>query len=198
MIPLDYVLATALLAAPAAPAPLPPNLVACAPSENEPPLGTGLGSLAPTIAALAIQGEVMDRRESSYLLANPDEFLKDLALIRKRYHNLADAPNLHDSARFPDRHLISELLEFNRAYRSHLLQRQEVEGTHREELAVAVQETDHLYKIWDAVRDARSECYYVYIRRQALKTLREMIGPEAYHRGTLPPSVPIWRFARRD
>jgi hypothetical protein len=54
------------------------------------------------------------------------------------------------------------------------------------------------HQLWDAVRDARSECYYVTARRQALQSLRTTLGPDAYYRGALPPHVPVWRFGRMD
>ena len=58
----------------------------------------------------------------------------------------------------------------------------------------ALKETDWLYQIWDAVRDARCEYYYVTVRRQALKRLQTMLGSEAYSAADLPPYVPVWRF----
>ena len=69
---------------------------------------------------------------------------------------------------------------------------------HGDELRIALNETDHLYQVWDSVRDARCNYYYVTVRRQALKTLREMIGTEAFYRGELPPHVPVWRFPEID
>ena len=90
------------------------------------------------------------------------------------------------------------LLSFNRAYRAHLAAREMVEGSARDELGKALEEADQLYRVWDAVRDARSECYYVSVRRQALLTLQSALGPAAYFQGALPPHVPVWRFARRD
>src|SRR5438093_1541624 len=62
------------------------------------------------------------------------------------------------------------------------------------ELRVALQETDHLYQVWDAVRDARCDYYYVTVRRLALKRLRDLVGEEAYYSSNLPPCVPLWRF----
>ena len=58
----------------------------------------------------------------------------------------------------------------------------------------ALAETDRLYKVWDAVRDARCDFYYVTVRRQALKRLREALGDAAYAATDLPPHVPAWRF----
>ena len=37
----------------------------------------------------------------------------------------------------------------------------------------AMKETDRLYHVWDAVRDSRCDYYYVTVRRQALKKLKE-------------------------
>lgn len=52
--------------------------------------------------------------------------------------------------------------------------------------------------IWDALRDVQCDYYYVAVRRQALKDLRERIGSVAYYCGTMPPAVPVWRFRRVD
>ena len=62
----------------------------------------------------------------------------------------------------------------------------------------AMAETDRLYRIWDLVRDAGSDCYYVSVRRQALQTLRQAIGVGDFANGNLPPHVPVWRFSQRD
>jgi hypothetical protein len=61
-----------------------------------------------------------------------------------------------------------------------------------------MQEADRLYQVWDTVRDARCDYYYVTVRRQALKRLRDMLGSDAYYSGVLPPHVPLWRFQRVD
>jgi hypothetical protein len=58
----------------------------------------------------------------------------------------------------------------------------------------AINETQQLYHVWDAVRDARCEFYYVTVRRQALLKLRGLIGENDYYEAKLPPYVPIWRF----
>ena len=55
-------------------------------------------------------------------------------------------------------------------------------------------ETDRLYQVWDSVRDARCDFYYVTVRRQALKKLRDLIGEDAYLDAELPANVPTWRF----
>jgi hypothetical protein len=180
MFPSEYLLAVALLTAP----------VDCA----DPPVPEAYAELSSKLQALAIQWEILDPREVRYVLTRPEDFASDLKLLRRRYHELTGAPPLGDGMRFPDRSTISDMLAFNRAYRQSLDSRVSVELVHWWELQEAVQESDRLYQIWDLVRDARCDYYYVTVRRQALKRLRDMIGPEAYYSGTLPPYVPVWRF----
>jgi hypothetical protein len=150
--------------------------------------------LRPKLQELAVHWEILDPREVRYILARPDDLVSDLNLVRRRFQALADAPTLSDCQRFPDRDAVNELLSFNRAYRQHLGLRQPMELARWWDLRTALQETDHLYQVWDNVRDARCEYYYVTVRRQALKKLREMIGEDAYYTGQMPPPVPIWRF----
>lgn len=143
---------------------------------------------------LAVQWEILDPRETRYILARPDDFSADINLLRRRYRDLLDAPQVDDSGRFPDRSVANELIRFNRAYRKHLDQRHELEIDRSESLRSVMRETDRLYQVWDAVRDARCEFYYVTVRRQALKKLKDMVGDDDYASGSLPPNVPMWRF----
>src|SRR5262245_6975185 len=114
MIPLDYALALALLTIPADAADAPPAVDA-------------LTTLRPTLQGIAIYWEILDPREVRYVLTRGEDYAADVKLLRRRCHDLADAPPLHDCMRFPDRALINELLAFNRAYRQHLDSRQSLE-----------------------------------------------------------------------
>ena len=53
-----------------------------------------------------------------------------------------------------------------------------------------IEDMEERYRVWDYVRDARCEFYYVHIRRQALKKLLLVVGEEAFSRGELPFAVP--------
>jgi hypothetical protein len=150
------------------------------------------------LMALATDWEILDPREVRYVLARPEDFTSDLNLLRRRCHDLATAPRIVDANRLPERALVNELLSFNRTYRQHIAMSQPAASARGEETRCALQETDRLYNIWDTVRDARCEYYYVTVRRQALKRLRELIGDEAYDDGMLPPHVPLWRFQEID
>jgi hypothetical protein len=153
-----------------------------------------LNTLGPALQATALCWEVLDPREVRYILTRPDDFLSDLVLLRRRYQDLNGAPQLSDGMRFPDPETVGQILAFNRAYRQHLCLRQPIELPRSEELKAAIRETDDLYHIWDLVRDARCDYYYVTVRRQALYKLRQVLGAEAYYCGRLPPPVPLWRF----
>jgi hypothetical protein len=144
----------------------------------------------------AIEWELMDPRETRYVMATRDDFEPDLNLLRKRYADLADAPKLAECQRLPDRRTVSELLKFNRAYRKYLEEREVWETDRGDVLQAAIQETDRLYRQWDAIRDAQCDFYYITVRRTALKKLRDTIGAEAFSTGHMPPYVPDWRFAR--
>jgi hypothetical protein len=105
---------------------------------------------------------------------------------------------LHDCERFPDRAAINDMLAFNRSYRQHMDACQPVNLSRWWEFRAVLQETDQLYQIWDTARDARCDYYYVTVRRQALKKLRELVGAEVYYSGEMPPYVPLWRFQQID
>jgi hypothetical protein len=183
MVPLDYVLAVALLAAP------------------DPGNATALpehACLARTVKEVALFWEVLDPREAPFFFRKPADFDADVQLLRKRHRELLDAPPASDALRFPGRETACDLLTFNRAYHRTLKQRREAVGGQQDGLDEALHEVEQLYRVWDLVRDARSDCYYVSARRQALRALREALGPEDYYKGVLPPHVPVWRFDRRD
>jgi hypothetical protein len=153
-----------------------------------------LHALKPTLMAFAIDGEVLDPREKGFVLGH--DVAGDLAMLRGRYQELAPAPMAGEGQRFPDRKFINEVLALNRAYRNQLSARLAIDLVYSEELRKAIAETDQIYQIWDTVRDARCEYYYVTVRRQALQLLRNLIGAEAFYTGQMPPHIPVWHLPR--
>jgi hypothetical protein len=149
------------------------------------------------VHAVAIDLEILDIRETSYIFAKRSDFESDLNLLRRRRCDFADYPRLVDAGRFPPRLLVNELIQFNRAYRQGLIDLVAIEQDRTEMYYSAIMETNRLYRVWDAVRDARCEFYYVTVRRAALNRLREDLGEEDYAAVRLPPNVPIDRFRER-
>ncbi len=150
------------------------------------------------LMGLALDWEILDPRETRYVLAREEDIASDLRMLQRRFQELSDAPCLSDALRLPDRAVVNELLAFNRAYRNYVESRQPMETVLGSQLRAVQREVEYLYQVWDTVRDARCDYYYVTVRRQALKRLRELIGEDAYYRGELPPHVPLWRFQEID
>ena len=184
MVGFDYLLAVVLLTAP------PETSAKIAPELY--------GTVRAPLRTVAIQCEIMDRRETYYMLTRPEEFPADVHLLRSRYQELLDAPSVKDSLRFPDRTIIQGLMDFNRSYRENVVSRRSMTLGAGETYDAALHETDQLYEVWDALNDARCDYYYVVYRRQALKKLRKLVGEDAYYSGRLPPPVPLWRFEEID
>jgi len=150
--------------------------------------------LRQSLRAVAIQWEILDERETGRVLSWMSEYQADLDLLRGRRLDLADAPHLADAARLPDGRDLTEAARFNRAYRQHLDARRLWEADRADAIAGAIAETDRLYLVWDAARDARNESGYVTARREALKRLKDALGPAAYARGDMPHCVPSRLF----
>ena len=145
--------------------------------------------LRPSLLALALDAELLDPREKGFVMSQ--DALGDLAMLQGREIDLRSAPLLGEAEQHADRKTINELLAVNRQVRNQLTARLSIDLVHAEELRTAIQETDQLYQVWDAVRDARCDYYYVTVRRQALQLLRDLVGAEAFYTGRMPPHVPV-------
>ena len=151
-------------------------------------------TVRPVVLTLAIDAQILDPREKGFVLSS--DMIADLTMLQGRYRDLASAPYLDEGQRFPDRKLINDLLAMNRAFRNQLSSRLSVDLVHAEELRSAIIQTDQLYQVWDTVRDGRCDYYYVTVRRQAFALLRDLVGPESFYNGQLPPHLPVWLFPR--
>ncbi len=151
--------------------------------------------LRPTILTLAVNSEILDPRERAFLLTQDP--VGDLAMLQGRNEDFKGLPYLGECSRYPDRKLINDFLALNRSYRNDLNKRLEIDLIHADVIRDAIVDTDQLYQVWDTVRDAQCDYYYVTVRRQALGLLRELIGAEAFYSGRMPPSIPVWHLPRR-
>jgi hypothetical protein len=142
---------------------------------------------------IAMQWELLDPRETDYF-KHAQDFASDLKLLQDRFQELQHAPQVADAYRFPCRELVNDMLAFNRTYREGISNRLDLDTVHADELRTILDETDALYKVYNAVRDARCEYFFVTYRRQALAQVRELVGAQAYYSGQLPPYVPLWRI----
>jgi hypothetical protein len=149
--------------------------------------------VASALNSLTLQWELLDARETDYL-KNPEDFASDLKLLQGRYGELRSAPKAAEVRYFPERELVNDMLTFNRIFHDNIQSRLNIDAFHKEELQATLAETDHLQHVYEAVRDARCDYYYVTYRRQALAQLRNLVGFENFYNGQLPPHVPMWRI----
>jgi hypothetical protein len=148
---------------------------------------------APAIKKLALEWELLDAREDTYL-KNAEDFASDLKLLQGRFMEYCNAPKADEVKRFPSRDLLNDMLAFNRRFRDSVNNRLDLDMLHAAELRTVLKETDDLFQVYAAVREARCEYFYVTYRRQALAQLRDLIGVDAFYSGQLPPHVPLWRI----
>jgi hypothetical protein len=177
MVPLDHVLALAVLIAPA--------------WGDEPFCAPEHACVWRTVQQIALSLELLDPREARYVLSRHGDFDVDVLLVRRRAAELRDAPPVADAWRFPPPEMTCRHLSHNRTFHRNLSLRRDALGA-QPGFDEALAEAERLYKIHDAVRDACSEFYYVSVRRQALAQVRQLIGEDAYHKGQLPPPTPWW------
>lgn len=104
-------------------------------------------------------------------------------------------PPLGDAHRLPPLAYLAEGRRFNCRYRSYLERRIEFEPDRLGVLMAAKAETDWLYRVWDSAEGAHPDYQCSpEMKREYLRTLRLMIGRDAYNRTELPPCVPLHRF----
>jgi len=145
------------------------------------------------LTRLAVAWEILDPADIHHFLGQDHEFARDLHILQTLYRDLRHAPLLGECERFPHRELAEQYLIVNRSYREDLKARIELERANQENLQ-ALHEAEFLFRVWDAVRNSRCAYYTVPARRQYLRELRDLVGPEAFYSGRLPPPVPVWRL----
>jgi hypothetical protein len=158
------------------------------------PVGAAACLSPDVLGDAAVELQLLDPRERRYFFHKSIYLSADLNILRGRFRELGTAPLVQEYERLPDYLTLLVFLANNRAYRSTLVERLKLESVRRAELEAAVEETDQLYKIWDAMRDARCPYYYLTVRRQGLQRLRDLLGPTAYYGSVFPPPVPLWRI----
>lgn len=144
------------------------------------------------LVRMAVAMEVLDSREGAYTFNQTIESVAsaDLDRIRERVFDLADSPSVATIESWPDREVFIQRCHFNRRYLAHIegLWRAEPDRKHLYEEVIG--EINWLYQVNDLMRDARSEYFYVYVRRRAAKRAIQMAGDQIFD----CPAAPIWRM----
>lgn len=172
-------------------------LITLPPSEND---LSHFSHLKQSCLEISLEMELMDAKEIKYVFSKNEEFNYDIKLIQKRYSELKDSPMTWDSKRFPGKEECTEILAFNRRFRTFVEQKIDftIDAHEKLFLGEVLLEIDELYNLWDMIKDTNCEYYYVTTRRNMLKKLKEKLGDVDFYDGALPPAVPLWRFQRID
>jgi hypothetical protein len=123
------------------------------------------------------------------------DYRSEVRYVRRHLWELADAPPLADCWWLPSPNEIKECRCFNLGYQRSLEQRRMLRLHRHDELTEALRETQQLAEAWRLVDTASCASNSWVCRRRALARLREVLGPDAYYSGVMPPCVPLWRFA---
>lgn len=62
------------------------------------------------IQAVAIEWEIMDKREERYFVADPNDFQADIDFLRRRRVEFADVPHVVDSLWLPTGEVVNEFI----------------------------------------------------------------------------------------
>jgi hypothetical protein len=147
------------------------------------------------IQIVGIAQEIIDGKETRYILDDPADFENEVNLVRDRAKRLANTPSISLAQGFPDRNWINEQMAFNRKHHQWLESQLQFQIDRQDYFREWIKENNRLYAVWDKIRDVKCEFYYVTVRRDAMRDLREMLGEEDFWGRHWPPTVPIWRFA---
>jgi hypothetical protein len=162
------------------------------------PAGSDLTVLGEAVKTVAVEMEVFDRREWTAFCVDPTLWDSDLAILKRRVIDLKDAPHCWEETRFPfTRTDANAFMAFNRRHKEVRLWQYALEPSRLADAEAAAAECDRLYGAWDALRDSIGDYNHVSFRRERLKTLKMLIGPERWSRGEMPPCIPTWRLEEK-
>lgn len=154
------------------------------------------------LVQICVKNEYMDEREVSYMFSDKDSFQLDVGVLQGRYNDLKDAPKMIDCFRLLSRQQLNDGITFNRAFITYIEEEIVWNQDRRDIYEAVINESQQLFRIWDAARDAQCDFYYITTRRLALVRLKKLLKEwdgndkdETYDMlKPFPPNVPIWRF----
>jgi len=122
------------------------------------------------------------------------DFRSELSYVRRHGRELLDSPPISDCTWLPPYAVAQDCRRFNLSYQRSLELRRQVLLHRQEEWTEALCEAQYLGEVWRRIETATCPSNSWVCRRRGLQQLREILGPEAYYSGQLPPCVPVWRF----
>lgn len=144
----------------------------------------------PVLVRIGLDLEILDVKQLHWFESLDAE--ERLTHLRWTWKELFDAPYLWEVNGLPSMEMVRDALSLSRAYHHDLTRRAELDALHRNWLHQVMQENDRHYQVWALIGSAQNKNYGVTMRRQSLKSLRTIIGAEAYYSGRIPAAIPLW------
>lgn len=126
------------------------------------------------------------------------DFQAELNYVRHHWRELRHAPPWTDCLRLPPLGVAEDCCCWNFAYQDYAKNRRWLCRHRWDEYSACLEEARQLYLIWKTVHEAADMSNSWVHQRRGLRRLRDLLGPEAYAEGQLPPAAPIWRFCPVD
>jgi hypothetical protein len=111
---------------------------------------------------------------------------------------LLPAPEPHELYRFPPRPHVRQVLTFQRELRRNVEARQGVQCWRYWYYQEALDELAASYLAWDTLDDAWAMEAHPQCCAAHLARLRDLLGPEAWYTGRMPPVFPEWIMQPMD
>lgn len=143
------------------------------------------------LVRVSLELEVLDKRETYFFNVTWKPATQvDLDRIRDRVEELADAPPMSLIDTWPAQSIFQERCSFNRRYLRWVEDRWREETDRRHLYGEVMEEANFCYRVNDLIRDARSDYFYVHVKRRAAKQAIALAGEDLFD----VPAVPLWRF----
>lgn len=122
------------------------------------------------------------------------DFRAELNYVRYHWNDLRNSPPIADRYRFPPNEMAQYCCFCNNEYQNYIRGKRFLHRHLQHEHEIYLQEARQLCLIWKTVYEATNTDASWASQRKSLRELLNLLGPESYVEGWLPPSAPIWRF----
>ena len=127
-----------------------------------------------------------------------DSFQEEYRYVYYHWRELRSYPSLADCVYLPSPQEAKDGCCYNLTYQRYLKGCCWLRRHHWYVYHTSLEEAQALYLIWEAMAKSVDSSNSWAQQRRSLNMLRELLGPEAYAAGQLPPAVPLWRFVYFD
>lgn len=146
------------------------------------------------LAEVCVRLEVYARDEANWRTTPLWGFQDELDDARTWFHELADCPPLADGDWLPPEEVSAKVRQFHDAWEQYMAEVALWNPDWAGRIEVMVREGRRIREVYSTAEWARMSYAAPSTRRSHLRTLRRMIGEEAWAERRLPPTAVWWAF----